>query len=83
MDQRFVRELIKQKNNLNSEFIKMYINFNSINNIQNILYSTNIDKQEDILAALPLEGVSKTDIFAELGFRLHELIAILSELLLA
>lgn len=83
MDQRFVREWIKQKNNLKSEFIKMYINFNSINNIQNILYNTNIDKQEDILAALPLEGVTKTDIFAELGFRLHELIAILSELLLA
>lgn len=83
MDQRFVRELIKQKNNLKSEFIKMYLNFNSINNIQNILYNTNIDKQEDILAVLPLEGVTKTDIFAELGFRLHELIAILSELLLA
>lgn len=83
MDQRFVRELIKQKNNLKSEFIKMYINFNSINNIQNILYNTNIDKQEGILAVLPLEGVTKTDIFAELGFRLHELIAILSELLLA
>lgn len=74
---------MKWKNNLNSEFIKMYINFNSVNNIQNILYSTIIDKQEDILAALPLEGVTKTDIFAELGFRLHELIAILSELILA
>lgn len=74
---------MKQKNNLNSKFIKMYINFNTINNIQNILYSTIIDKQEDILAALPLERVTKTDIFSELGFWLHELIAILSELLLA
>lgn len=74
---------MKQKNNLNSKFIKMYINFNSINNIQNILYSTIIDKQKDILAVLPLEGVTKTDIFSELGFGLHKLIAILSELLLA
>lgn len=39
---------MKQKNNLNSKFIKMYINFNTINNIQNILYSTIVDKQEDI-----------------------------------